>query len=165
MKPNSKDNVSKCGGWSKIVLTSYNQNNGWINVLVSKTYMVITFQTWPHQTKDVHRNMVWNWNESSEGTDPESGVKIQDLILINTKHYKYLGVWMGYKKFSIGEKKICNWTLHNSVLDIVSPNTPNWYKTKISRVLFLNNLGKSRFSYECHIWRQTCYKYLNIYYS
>lgn len=35
--------------------------------------------------------MIWNSKENNDGTYPESMIKIQDMELLNTEHFKYLG--------------------------------------------------------------------------
>lgn len=37
--------------------------------------------------------LIWNWNERSDGIYPESIIKIQNVDLVNTKHFKYLFVF------------------------------------------------------------------------
>lgn len=49
--------------------------------------------------------MIWNWNESRDGSYLESFIKkIQDVGLVIAKNFKYLGVWTSYNKFGIGDK-------------------------------------------------------------
>lgn len=50
--------------------------------------------------------MIWNWNERSDDTYPESIIKIQDMKLVNTKYFKFLGIWISSNKFSIEEKEV-----------------------------------------------------------
>lgn len=51
--------------------------------------------------------------------------KIQDVDLVNNKHFKYLCVWISYNKFSRGDKEI-----EQTALEVVLLNTANCYKTK-----------------------------------
>lgn len=48
------------------------------------------------------------WNESINDIYLELFVKIQDMELINFKHFTYLGVRVIYKRFTIGDKEIEN---------------------------------------------------------
>lgn len=40
--------------------------------------------------------MICNWNVSSDGTDPESIIKVQNVKLINYEYFKYSSVWISY---------------------------------------------------------------------
>lgn len=36
----------------------------------------------------------------------ESAIKIHNVELINSKHFKYIGIWIGFIKFNIGNMEI-----------------------------------------------------------
>lgn len=86
----------------------------------------------PHVPKSLTINLskteilIWNWNQRSDGAYTKFIIKIQDVILINTKHFKYLSVWI---KFSVGDKD----TEHRIGC--------------ATRVIFLNKLIRSGLSY------------------
>lgn len=49
--------------------------------------------------------MIYNWNESCDGTNPKYIIKVHNVKLLSSKHFKQIIVWISYDKFSKGDKK------------------------------------------------------------
>lgn len=49
---------------------------------------------------------MWVLNKCSDGTYTKSISRIQDVELINIKHFSYLFVGISYNNFTIGDKEI-----------------------------------------------------------
>ena len=52
--------------------------------------------------------MILNWNDKMDGTYPISIIQLNQEDLQNTKYFKYLGVWITYNDFNIGNCELQN---------------------------------------------------------
>lgn len=68
----------------------------------------------------------WNWSERNNGMYSEIYHKIQNMKLINSKDFKYFGVWIRYNKSAI--RKL---NTEQVSVGVLLPNTVRQYKTKM----------------------------------
>ncbi|XP_033098478.1 uncharacterized protein LOC117102327 [Anneissia japonica] len=98
--------------------------------------------------------MVWNWSLERYGPYPSHLIKVNDIWIINSKIFKYLGVWNTYDDIPIGNREMdhrissarASFAKHRKMLC-------NKSIALSTRVTFLNGLVRSRLTYGCHSWR------------
>ena len=100
--------------------------------------------------------MVWNWDEKTDGPQPESIIKIKGTAVKNSKEFKYLGVWNTCDNIHIGDREVkhriasARGTFAEHCQMLTNRNIP----LKL-RINLMNSLVRSRLTYGCHAWRPT----------
>ena len=123
-----------------------------------QTSMTIFFEVFAEYGLTINlsktETMIVNWNSASDGTYPNSILSLNGHNLINTKEFKYLGVWITYNDMHIGQKELEHrvTSAHNAFAEYRQLMTNKTIKLS-TRCTFLKTLVRSRLTYGCHSWR------------
>ena len=141
---------------------------GYADDLVLNSWNIEDLQIMAHTLNDVllefglqvnsskTETVIWNWKEDVDGPYPDSILQINNKSILNSKYFKYLGVWIEYNDIHIGQRETENRL--NSAKAAFAENKSLLMNHSIrlhTRIKFLNGLVRSRLTYGCHSWRPT----------